>query len=69
MNRIGPLVPVGKIVKPHGVDGGMKVALKDTFEGLDLSEQFVFVNFEGLPVPFGRWLLIPKVSIRFLWSV
>lgn len=52
MNRIGPLISVGKIVKPHGVDGGMKVALKDTFEGLDLSEQFVFVNFEGLPVPF-----------------
>ena len=49
---IGPLIPIGKIVKPHGINGGMKVALKDSFEWLDLAKQFVFVNFEGLPVPF-----------------
>lgn len=49
---IGPLIAIGKIVKPHGIDGGLKVALKDAFDGFDLTEQFVFVNFEGLPVPF-----------------
>lgn len=49
---MGPLIAIGKIVKPHGIEGGMKVSLKDAFDGLDLTEQFVFVNFEGLPVPF-----------------
>ncbi len=49
---IGTLIPIGKIVKPHGIEGGMKIVLKDSFGGLDLNQQFVFVNFEGLPVPF-----------------
>lgn len=49
---IGPLIPIGKIVKPHGIEGGMKIVLKEPFELLDLNECFLFIHFEGLPVPF-----------------
>lgn len=49
---IGSLIPIGKIVKPHGIDGGLKIVLKDSFDGFNLMEQFIFVHLEGLPVPF-----------------
>jgi 16S rRNA processing protein RimM len=43
------LIAVGKIVKPHGAEGDLKITLMTP---TDLSMSFIFVEFEGRPVPF-----------------
>jgi len=43
------LVPLGKIVKPHGADGFLKI---QPLSDIDLKDKFIFIELEGAPVPF-----------------
>ena len=43
------LVPLGKIVKPHGAEGFLKI---QPLSDIDLNHKFIFIEVEGAPVPF-----------------
>lgn len=45
------MLPVAKVVKSFGADGGLLVSAGESFETLDLKEP-VFITFDGLQVPF-----------------
>ena len=46
------LLQIGKVLKSNGTDGGLLVGFRDVdLEDIDLEEP-VFINFDGLPVPF-----------------
>lgn len=43
------LVPLGKIVKPHGAEGFLKI---QPLSDINLKDKFIFIELEGAPVPF-----------------
>ncbi|MEY2904853.1 MAG: rRNA processing protein rimm [Bacteroidota bacterium] len=43
------LIPLGKIVKPHGAEGFLKL---NTSHDIELTGKFLFIELEGAPVPF-----------------
>ena len=46
------LVQIAKVLKSHGTDGGVLIGFRDILpEDLDAQEP-VFIEFDGLPVPF-----------------
>ena len=46
------LVQIAKVLKSHGTDGGILLGFRDIMpEDIDLKEP-VFIEFDGLPVPF-----------------
>jgi len=62
---LGEINIVGKVIKPEGVKGFLKLDIEDGFEKSVLKAPFVFIFIDGLPVPFkveecteGRHLLV-----------
>jgi 16S rRNA processing protein RimM len=61
----GEVTIIGKIIKPEGVKGFLKLDIEDGFEKSILKAPFIFIVIDGLPVPFkveecteGRHLLV-----------
>lgn len=58
------MLQIAKILKSNGTDGGILVGLRDIDpEQIDLKEP-VFIEFDGLPVPFFILDLAPKGQTR-----
>lgn len=54
------LLQIGKVLKSNGTDGGLLMGFRDIdLEDISLEEP-VFINFDGLPVPFFIQTLTPK---------
>lgn len=51
MHDFSELVPIGKIVKPHGIGGRLEMVYPDAVYA-DLSFEHIFVLHDGLPVPY-----------------
>ena len=67
---LGEINIVGKVIKPEGVKGFLKLDIEDGFEKSVLKTPFVFIFIDGLPVPFkvekcteGRYILIKLEDI------
>ncbi|MCD6202606.1 MAG: hypothetical protein J7K46_12450 [Bacteroidales bacterium] len=46
------LIPAGEILKVHGLDGGIVIRFDKFFSFPDTFPAFVFLEIDGLPVPF-----------------
>ena len=54
------MLQIAKILKSNGTDGGILIGVRGVEVGqIDLKEP-VFINFDGLPVPFFIESLVPK---------
>ena len=54
------MLPIAKILKSNGTDGDILVGMRDiSLEDIDVQEP-VFIEFDGLPVPFFILELTPK---------
>lgn len=54
------LLQIGKVLKSNGTDGGLLMGFRDIdLEDISLEEP-VFINFDGLPVPFFIEKLTPR---------
>lgn len=54
------MLEIARILKSHGVDGGILIGLRDIeIEEINLKEP-VYITFDGLPVPFFFTSLTPK---------
>ena len=63
------MLRIGKVLKSNGTDGGLILSLFDILpEDIDLQEP-VFIEFDGLPVPFYFESFTPKGSIRALLQI
>ena len=63
------MLRIGKVLKSNGTDGGLILSLFDILpEDIDLQEP-VFIEFDGLPVPFYFESFIPKGSNRALVKI
>lgn len=51
MFNFNQLVPIGKITKPHGIEGRLEIVYPDAVYA-DLLFEHIFVMHEGLPVPY-----------------
>ena len=60
------MLRIGKVLKSNGTDGGLILSLYDIVpEDIDLQEP-VFIEFDGLPVPFYFESFTPKGNNRAL---
>ena len=63
------MLRIGKVLKSNGTDGGLILSLFDILpEDIDLQEP-VFIEFDGLPVPFYFESFTPKGSNRALVKI
>ena len=63
------MLRIGKVLKSNGTDGGLILSLFDILpEDIDLQEP-VFIEFDGLPVPFYFESFTPKGSNRALVQI
>lgn len=59
-----PLQPIAKVLKSNGTDGGLLVGFRG-FDPKEISlEEPVFIEFDGLPVPFFFLSLTPRGNGR-----
>ncbi len=58
------MLEIAKILKSNGTDGGLLIGLRDVSpEDIDIQEP-VFIQFDGLPVPFFILDIAPKGSSK-----
>ena len=63
------MLRIGKVLKSNGTDGGLILSLFDILpEDIDLQEP-VFIEFDGLPVPFYFESFTPKGNNRALVQI
>ena len=63
------MLRIGKVLKSNGTDGGLILSFFDILpEDIDLQEP-VFIEFDGLPVPFYFESFTPKGSNRALVQI
>ena len=63
------MLRIGKVLKSNGTDGGLVLSLFDILpEDIDLQEP-VFIEFDGLPVPFYFESFTPKGNNRALVQI
>ena len=58
------MLPIAKILKSNGIEGDVLIGLTDIDAGEIETTEPVFVEFDGLPVPFFIERLTPKGSTR-----
>lgn len=46
------LIQIGKTAKPHGLEGGLRFAIKDEYLEDFLSVEVIFIEEKGQPVPY-----------------
>ncbi len=46
------LIPAGEVLKVHGLEGGLVLRFDEPFCPLETLPSFVFLEIDGLPVPF-----------------
>jgi len=49
---VGSLFVLGRVLKAHGTDGRIRVAVEERFEPYLAKDGFVFLDMDGSPVPF-----------------
>jgi len=54
------LLQIGKVLKSNGTDGGLLMGFRDIDLEDNSLEEPVFINFDGLPVPFFIEKLTPR---------
>ena len=59
-----PLLQLAKVLKSNGTDGGLLVGFRDCDPNEISLEEPVFVEFDGLPVPFFFVSLTPRGNSR-----
>ena len=58
------MLQIGKILKSNGIDGGILVSFRD-FDASELNlEEPVYIEFDGLPVPFFVQSIQPKGTMK-----
>jgi 16S rRNA processing protein RimM len=59
-----PLQQIAKVLKSNGTDGGLLVGFRDIDPNEISLEEPVFIEFDGLPVPFFMLSLTPRGNSR-----